>query len=53
MKRYETAIRFIEDHIDKKLKGRWGGKELTLAELIEHEKKERQEIGKVFGWRSR
>jgi len=53
VKRYKTAIRFIEDHIDKKLKGRWGGKELTLAELIEHEKKERQEIGKVFGWRSR
>ena len=50
VKRYETAAHFIEEHIDKKIKGRWGGKELTAAELIEHEKKERAELAKLFGW---
>src|SRR5262249_18000839 len=50
VERYEAAIRFIEQHIDKKIKGRWGGKELTPAELIAYEKKERQEIGKLFRW---
>jgi hypothetical protein len=32
------------------LKGHWGGKALTLPELIEHEKKERKELPKLFKW---
>ena len=53
VKRCEIAAHFLEDHIDKKIKARWGGKELTAAEMIEHEKKERAELGKLFGWRER
>ena len=50
---YEKAITFIGETIDRKsgaLKGHWGGKALTLAELIEHEKTERKELSKVFKW---
>ena len=50
--RYETAISYIWEHIDKKsgnMKGRWGG-EFTLPELIEREKQERDELARLFNW---
>jgi hypothetical protein len=50
---YEKAITFIWEKIDRKsgaLKGRWGGKALTLPELIEREKQERKELAKLFKW---
>ncbi|MGH9392157.1 MAG: hypothetical protein ACRD1Z_21335, partial [Vicinamibacteria bacterium] len=56
VQRYEEAIHFIEEHIDRKagtLKGRWGGRELRLAELVEREKDERKELGKLFRWPAR
>jgi hypothetical protein len=54
--RHEQAMTFLWEKVDRKsgkIKGRWGGKELTLPELIEHEKKERQELAKLFGWPKR
>jgi hypothetical protein len=33
--------------------GRWGGKAMTLPELVEHEKKERKELAKLFKWPQR
>ncbi len=55
--RYETAARFIWEAIDRKsgnIKGRWlDGKALTLPELIEREKQERQRLPALFGWATR
>jgi hypothetical protein len=51
--RYETAITFIWETIDRKsgnLKGRWDGKTFTLPELIRHEKQEREQLAKLFQW---
>jgi hypothetical protein len=50
---YEKAATFLWEKIDRKsgqMKGRWGAKAMTLPELIEHEKKERQELAKLFRW---
>ena len=50
--KYEIAINFIWENIDKKsgdLKGRWG-REFTLPELIENEKRERTQIADLFNW---
>jgi hypothetical protein len=54
--RYERAITFLWEKLDRKrgaIKGRWGGKTMTLPELIEHEKKERTELAKKFKWHER
>jgi hypothetical protein len=54
--RYEKAITFIWEKIDGKRldrKGRWGGKAMTLPELIEREKKEREALAKLFRWPAR
>lgn len=51
---YETAIDFIWENIDGKegeLKGKWG-REFTMPELIEQEKKERDRIPEIFKWPS-
>jgi hypothetical protein len=53
---YELAIDFIWEQIDKKsgkIRGHWDGKTYTLPELIEHEKKERQQLAALFNWPSR
>ena len=52
---YETAIEFIWEHIDKKngdIKGKWGGRQLTLPELIELERDERSRLATLFKWPS-
>ncbi len=54
VERYETAINFIWEHIDKRtghIKGRWG-KSFTLLELIENERKEREKLPTLFNWPS-
>jgi hypothetical protein len=57
VERYETAINFIWEAIDHKrgsIKGRWlDGKALTLPELIERERRERQELATLFSWAKR
>jgi hypothetical protein len=53
---HEKALTFIWEKIDgKKLerKGNWGGKAMTLPELIEREKRERKELAKLFKWPER
>jgi hypothetical protein len=53
---YEKAITFIWDKIDRKsgaMKGRWGGKPMTLPELIEREKQERKGLANLFKWPGR
>ena len=53
---HERAMTFLWESVDRKrreIKGRWGGKAMTLPELVEHEKKERQELAKMFHWRDR
>jgi hypothetical protein len=53
---YEKAITFIRDKIDRRsgaMKGRWGGKTMTLPELIEREKQERKDLAKLFKWPGR
>jgi hypothetical protein len=53
---YERAITFLWEEGDRKsaaMKGRWGGKAMTLPELIEREKGERKELAKLFKWRDR
>ncbi len=50
---YEKAATFLWEKIDQKkgrIKGRWDGRELTLPELIEREKKERSDLAKLFKW---
>ena len=52
VERYETAINFIWEHIDKKsgtMKGKWG-RAFTLPELIENEKKDREQLAVLFKW---
>ncbi len=34
-------------------KGGWGGKAMTLPELIEREKKKRKELARLFRWAER
>ena len=57
VQRYELAIRFVWEAIDRKtgnIKGRWlDGKALTLPELIDREKRERKELPGLFGWTKR
>jgi hypothetical protein len=52
--RYETAIQFIWEEIDKKsgnIKARgMDGKVFNMPELIAHERRERAELGKLFQW---
>jgi len=53
---HERAMTFLWEKVDRKrgeIKGRWEGKAMTLPELIEHEKKERKELPKLFQWRNR
>src|SRR5262249_39108317 len=53
---YERAITFLWEDIDRKRgrrRGKWGGRAMTLPELIEHERKERKELAKLFGWPDR
>jgi hypothetical protein len=50
---YEKAISFLWSTIDKHrgaIKGNWGGKAMTLPELLEHERQERRDLAKLFGW---
>lgn len=50
---YERAITFIWEAIDRKsgaLRASWGGKAMTLPELIVREQKERKELAKLFKW---
>jgi hypothetical protein len=54
--RYATAASFISDQLDQKrgtLKGRWNGKELTMPQLLEEEKKERARLPQLFKWPSK
>src|SRR5262249_37342397 len=57
VERYEAAIGFIWEAIDRKagnIKGRWlDGKALTLPELIEREKQERERLPELFAWAAR
>lgn len=51
--RYAAAATFIDEQLDRKrggIKGRWGGKELTLPQLVELEKKERAGLPQLFHW---
>jgi hypothetical protein len=53
---HERALTFLWEAVDRQrgeIKGRWGGKEMTLPELIEHEKRERKELAKLFKWSER
>src|SRR5262249_18720274 len=53
---HERALTFLWEEVDRRsgeIKGRWGGKAMTLPELIELEKKERKELPKLFQWRDR
>jgi hypothetical protein len=54
VERYQTAITFIWESIDKKsgqMKARWrGGKTYTLPQLIDREKEERKQLPVLFGW---
>jgi hypothetical protein len=51
---YTAAITFISHEIDQErgaIKGRWlGGKVMTLPELIEREKQEREQLPQLFQW---
>ena len=50
---YEEAIRFIWENIDEKkgnITSRWEGKNMTLPELLEYEKKERSQLASLFQW---
>jgi hypothetical protein len=54
--RHERAMTFLWETVDRKsgaMKGRWGGKAMTLPELIAHENKERKKLAQLFGWRDR
>ncbi len=57
VERYKLAGQFIWEAIDKKsggIKGRWlDGMPMTLPELIEREKQEREQLPRLFGWDSR
>jgi len=57
VERYEVAINFIWEAIDRKtgkIKGKWlDGKALTLPELIEREKRERESLPVLFAWPGR
>jgi len=57
VERYEAAATFIWETIDRKtgkIKGRWlDGKALTLPELIEREKRERNALATLFAWAKR
>jgi hypothetical protein len=56
VERHQQAMSYLWEHVDLKsgkLKGRWGGKEMTLPELIEFEKKERGEMARLFQWPKR
>jgi len=57
VERYETAINFIWEEIDRKagkIKGKWlDGKVLTLPELIERERRERKDLPALFSWAKR
>jgi hypothetical protein len=50
---YEKAISFLWETIDRRrgaLKGNWGGRAMTLPELLERERQERRDLAKLFGW---
>jgi hypothetical protein len=50
---HERAMNFLWEKVDRKrgeIRGRWGGKNMTLPELIEHERKERKDLPKLFQW---
>jgi hypothetical protein len=52
--RYQIAINFIEEAIDRhagRIKGKWlDGKALSLPQLIEREKGEREDLPALFLW---
>jgi hypothetical protein len=53
---YDKAIAFLAETKDRPrgtLRGRWGGKSLTLDELVERERQERKDLAKLFGWPAR
>jgi hypothetical protein len=53
VKVYETAVNFIWENIDKKtgnITSQWQGKAMTLPELIELEKSERERLAGLFNW---
>jgi hypothetical protein len=54
VEQYEVAAQFIWKEIDRQsgvIKGRWlDGRSMTMLELIEREKRERQELSKLFAW---
>jgi hypothetical protein len=52
---YEVANRFIWENIDERkgnMTSRWEGKNMTLPELLEYEKKERSQLASLFQWPS-
>jgi hypothetical protein len=57
VERYETAINFIWEAIDRKsgkIKGKWlDGKALTLPQLVERERRERKDLPASFSWAKR
>jgi hypothetical protein len=57
VERYQAAISFIGEAIDKKsggMRGRWlGGKTFSLPQLIEREKDERNQLATLFHWPAR
>jgi hypothetical protein len=53
---HERAMTFLWEKVDRKrgdIKGRWGGKAMTLPELIERERQERKDLAKLFRWPER
>jgi hypothetical protein len=53
---HEKALTYIREQLDGgrlDRKGNWGGKAMTLPELIEREKQERKELAKLFRWPER
>jgi hypothetical protein len=53
---YQVAIEHIWCHIDEKkgsIRSKWANEGVTLPELIDVEKTERQQLGALFGWAER
>ena len=50
---YQTAINFIWENIDKRsgnITSQWQGKRMTLPQLVEYEKTEREQLPSLFHW---
>jgi hypothetical protein len=50
---YEEAIGYVKQHLDEnrnRMRSKWGNEYLTLDQLVEYEKKDRDNIATLFRW---